>query len=38
MSKIIENVNLWFAKDCNNNTITIDKITEENRNKKYRRI
>lgn len=33
--KIIENVNLWFAKDSNNNTITIDTITDKNKNNKY---
>lgn len=32
---MIENVNLWFAKDMNDNIITIDKINEANKHNTY---
>jgi hypothetical protein len=30
-----ENTNLWYAKDIDNNIITIDKVSEDNRTEDY---
>lgn len=30
-----ENINLWYAKDKNNNIITIDKLNNSNKHEKY---
>ena len=31
----IENINLWYAKDKNDNIVTIDKINDKNKKEKY---
>ena len=33
--KDINNVNLWFAKDINNNIVLISNINEQNKHNEY---